>query len=307
MSEAAAAPASAPAAAAPSAEAKPTEQTTPPGAGAQAPASPKHKVKIDGAEHEVTLDELVKGYQLEGTSRKRLSEAAQLQSEAKSLEAKLKSGGREALVAAGWTPAQLEDLSVSILAAKHKTHLDEEKLKSMDPRERENLELKKKLEEYEASQKKTTETERAAKVTSATQQITGAVIATLEQFPESVRKSPVLAARVLDAWGDALDAADELEKQGVKVSPEYVAKKVAEEFRGLNKGFLSHAKDEELDELLPATVRARLAKKEHQRANENAHPELTQKPQVREGAAAGDKNPRISAPKLLRRLSGPHS
>jgi hypothetical protein len=300
MSEAVAAvPAAAPAPApeAPASEPKAAVQTS-----GQLSEPSRRTVKVDGKELQVTDDELVKGYQLEATGRARLAEASKQLAEAKSLEAKLKAGGDAALRAAGWSDDQIEELAVQVLSTKQKALLEQERLKAMDPRERENLELKQKLAEREAADKKAAEQSRTQQIDNATQRITGAVIQTLELLPESVRKSKVVAARVLDSWGEALDQADELQAKGVKITPEWIAKQVSDELRGLTGGYLTHAKDEELEELLPATVRGRIAKK----AGAGAHPDLTSKPLVRESKPppVADK-PRTTGAGLLRRIGRP--
>jgi hypothetical protein len=305
MSESVASAAPAAAAVAPASSEPENKAPASAAADVAAPSAPaKHKVKIDGAEQEVTLDELVKGYQLEGTSRKRMSEAAKLQSEAKSLESKLKAGGEAALRAAGWTEAQLEELSVQVLSAKHAQALEAERLKAMDPKERENHELKKKLQEHEEKAKKESETSRTSQIQQTQQQITNAVIETLEQFPESMRKSPLLADRCLSAWESALMSADELQAKGVQISAKRISDQVMTELRGLSTGLLTHAKDDELEQLVPSTVRARWGKKPA--PSSAGHPELAGKPVVREAKRPEDlvPVPRVKGPSLLRRLGG---
>lgn len=54
--------------------------------------STKHKVKIDGQELDISYDELVKGYQLEKSSKTRFNEAARLQKQVESFVETLRSG-----------------------------------------------------------------------------------------------------------------------------------------------------------------------------------------------------------------------
>lgn len=68
-------------------DAEPQTETAPP---AQTPAQteePRYKVKVDGRELELPISDILKGYQLEAASRKRLDEAAQLRREAEALRA----------------------------------------------------------------------------------------------------------------------------------------------------------------------------------------------------------------------------
>ena len=68
-------------------DAEPQAETAPP---TQTPAQAeeaRYKVKVDGRELELPISEILKGYQLEAASRKRLDEAAQLRREAEALRA----------------------------------------------------------------------------------------------------------------------------------------------------------------------------------------------------------------------------
>jgi hypothetical protein len=269
-------------------------------------AAPKRKVKVDGKELEVTDDELVKGYQLESTARARLAAAAKQADEVKALEAKLKSGGVEALRAAGWTDDQIEELSIAVLSEKQQAMLEQERVKALDPKERELEDLRKFKAEQEKAAKDKQQSEHQQQVSQAQSLITGAVIDTLELFPEKYRGSEILAGRVVTVWESALEQAEELTKQGIQVTPRWVADKVAAEFRGLSREVAAHAKDDELDDLIPPATRARLAKKQAAAALAAEHPALTAVPQIREGSdreSEGEKKPRVTQSQLLRRVT----
>lgn len=293
-------PASAEGAAPPAPEAK--------AAPAAATEAAKRKVKVDGAEVEVTDEELVKGYQLEASARKRMTEASTQLKQAKELEAKLKAGGAEALRAAGWSDEQIEKLSMEILATKQKGLLEQERQKSLDPKERELEELRKLKEQHEDEKKKADATKREAEVTRVHEQMTQATIATLDALPESMRGHPVVVNRVLDVLAEAIENTDELQKQGVKLTPQWAADRVMKELRQMAREAAASAKDEELEEMFPPTVRARWAKAQKAMAETTAHPALTATPQVRE-KVNGNKEapPRVPGTRLLRRLSGPSS
>lgn len=270
-------------------EAKPGEQKVDP---------PKRKVKVDGQELEVTDDELVKGFQLEKTSRSRMEQAKKESEAAKKLEAALKSPTAEALRTAGWTDEQIEDLAIQTLSKKHAAAMEEERKKKLSPEQKELEELRALKDQNEKDAKQREEEGKKAAVDNATAAVTEVTIQTLQLLPEKLRGSNEVAAMTLDVWDAALSRADELKKAGVNLTPQWVADQVTKRLRGIARELLTNAKDEDLEELMPPNLRARLGK-----AKTNEHPALTAQPQVRDKKPdAESKPPRVTQAQLMRRI-----
>lgn len=267
----------APAAAAPSAPPPATAASPPPAGGAPAVAKPgekapegdvaKHKVKVDGQEQEVTLEDLIRGYQTDQTGQKRLKDAAEKEKvlagekeKTGKVIAAAKTGDYKALIDLGLSDDEVEKLAVGLLSAKQQSVLEEERRKALDPATRELEDLRREKEQREKKDKETATAEEHKRVETATVNLRQQAIGTLDLLPPELR-SEVFAGRVIQAWEYAVEHAEEIEQRGIKVTPQYVADKVRAEAIGLYGKLLEGAKDEELDKLIPAAVLERLAKR----------------------------------------------
>lgn len=119
----------------------------------ETPSKPRFKVKVDDQELEVDEDELLRGYQLSKASNKRFEEAARIRKEAEQQAAAIKQhtatilqGLREApvetLAALG---IDVDDMSETYVASKLQRAM-------MDPKERELMDTKERLKQYEQQQ-----------------------------------------------------------------------------------------------------------------------------------------------------------
>jgi hypothetical protein len=162
-----------------------------------APASDKYRVKVDGEELEVDIDELRRGYQLSRASTKRFEEASKLYKQVQPLLS-----ARE--------KADLNGLLEGIPDDKKREwaeHYLSEWLKyqELDPKDRENLEYKKKLSHYEkqeqarkeAEQKQREEQVQAQLRSKAQQEIDDELSEVLKSIPKE-KRSPRLVARIAE-------------------------------------------------------------------------------------------------------------
>ena len=308
-----AAPAAPPAAPPPAPDAKPAPSDAGGAASPAADATPKHKVKIDGEEKEVTLDELLKGYQTEAAAQKRLKEVAE---ERKTLAAErekagkvvaaAKAGDYSALRDLGLSDDEIEQVAIKALSAKQQAKLEEERRKALDPEQRELEDLRREKEERTKAEKTKAETEQQQKVQGVKQQVTGSVIGTLDLLPEQMRKSGVVANRVLEAWEYALEHEEEITKRGIKVTPEFIAEKVKGEIREMYRSLLAGTKDEDLDAWVPEDVWGRRKPpaadpaKPAQKGEPAAHPALGGKAVVRDAATKAERKPRKTDAQVMR-------
>lgn len=295
----------------PSAVATPAAGTTgsPPAVVASDVAKPtegasaaKFKVKVDGKEMEVTQEELVKGYQLEASSRKRGQEAAEAKKSADALVAAAKAGDYEALVKAGLSDAEIEQLSINVLSKKHQAILEDERRKSLDPAQRETEDKLRELDGLKAEKKKQEESAHAQRVGAAKQQLSKAVIDTMQEFPEAIRRNEALAQNVFEAWAFCTQHPDEAKEMGIEVSPKGIYKALRLRHLDLAAAMLASASDEEREKLIPESVAASRLARAKAAAEKAAHPSLTSAPQVR-GAAKSNETPRKSQGAKLRELT----
>jgi hypothetical protein len=288
------------------------------GAGEPVPAKTEPKtytVKVDGREVKVTEDELLRGYALNSTGQKRMKEAAEVKKSAEAEKAQFgkfiqaaKQGDYAALANAGLTEDEIEGLSIKFLSAKQQSLLEQERVRAMDPKERAIMEREQALAKREAELKAHDDEKRTGSVNQVKQQFTNQVVKTLEGFPEEYRKSEFLANRVVDAWMEVYEHADELEAQGftiADVTPEAIAAAVQKEVRGLYKLMVGKAKDEELEEYVPPEIREKLMQIAKTKAEAGAHPSLTGQPIVRDTEKKDEapKN-RVTSAQLMRRAYG---
>jgi hypothetical protein len=284
-------PAAAPAAPA-AAPQKPAESAAKPGEQpkAEGAAAPKmHKVKVDGKEIDVPEEDLHKHYGTFAAGQKALKEAAETKKAAdakvSSLVQALKSADYKALTEAGLGEDEIEKLSVQFLSARQQARLEEERIKGLDPKERELEELRREKAEREKKEEESKKTQHEQDVEAIEQRLAGSVIDTLEKFHESYRRNDFVAQRVLEAWAYFEENKDDLAKKGfdiAQVTPDYIAGKVRAELRALSRQMAEAAGEDELDEFVPDSLAGRVLQRRQAKAQKEAHPALTQNPQVRD-------------------------
>lgn len=286
-----------PAAPAAATETVPTETKT------EAAPEQRFKVKVDGKDVDVPLSELQKHYGLDKASQKRMQDAAAKEKEVNSLLAKLREDPEAYFKFIEKDP---EDFAIKKIAARHKKLLEEEEIRALSPEQRESRELKEKVSQLEKEKADEKAALRTVKVDNAKQQIVSAVISTLETFPEKYRKNDALAMQVFAHWEHAVENAEELQRAGVKIGPEYIRDRVLQAMRGLSTDFLSESKDDEIEAMVPpaalAKLKAKIREQMIEEGKKGIHPTLTQDPKVRSTKTEPDK-PRMSPNRLLRNIT----
>lgn len=242
-------PDAAPAAAAPAAA------ITPPAAAGGAPADAvakgaaeapktdpaKHKVKVDGKEAEVTLEELIRGYQTDQAGQKKLKEASdkekalgvERENLGKAIKA-AKAGDYKALVELGLTEEEIDTLSVKVLSERQHAALEKERRDALDPEKRELEDLRRERDARKKQDEEREQGDKQKQIADAEDQITDHVVNTLKALPPEMRDD-YFASRVLEVWEYAIEHAEEIEKRGIKVTPQYIAEKVKAEGLALAK------------------------------------------------------------------------
>lgn len=193
-----------------------------PGHAAEAKSSAKHKVKVDGNEMEVSLDELLQGFQLSKASTRRFQEAAELQKQAVGLISKIKEDPWEALKELGYDVDELAE----------KRTADRFEWAQKPEHERKMIEMERELQRYkqgEEETKKSQETQKQAQLRDTVfrevDDEIGAVLASA-----GVKPTPRLIARLaesmianLDANGERLPAAKAYEKTQQDLKDEVIS------------------------------------------------------------------------------------
>jgi len=141
------------------AKGKPSEQT----------AQEKYKVKVNGKEEEVTLEDLKRSYNLDKASRQRFDEAAKKIKDAENLKNMYSSKEWDNLLKAGWTEEELEERAADfIIKRAQKKSMTPEQLKQMEieedykrlkKKELDAVELKNRIAEQQANELKAKETQ----------------------------------------------------------------------------------------------------------------------------------------------------
>jgi hypothetical protein len=255
-------------------------------------------ITVDGKEVPLT-PEMVREFQKQAAADKRLQEAATAKKSVEAEKAKidgmvaaLKKGDHKALLSAGLSEDDIEQLSIGFLSGKVQAQVEAERLKGLDPREREFEELKRWKAEQEAKQKEaeeqtkqTAQQEQQAKVQEYLGSYKNDVAKTIAALPEEYRDNLLVQRIVQDGWAHVYTNADELMAQGKlraeDVDPVAIAKDVVAHVRDLYRATLSKAKDTELSELLPPEIKDKFLTTEKAKAGKEAHPSLTGAPQVR--------------------------
>lgn len=272
------------------------------GKAVEAAPEQKFKQKINGKEEEVSLTELQKHYGTFAASQKAMKEASDLKKQAEEAIGHLSKGTRQALEAAGLTKEQIRSIAIETLAEEHQALLEDERKKGLTNEQRELEEARAQLKAAEEEKKKLSDAQQAEKVSKAKAQITGAVIETLKQFPESVQRNEMLANQVFHAWAYVIEHPAQAKELGIEATPAGIHKALVKRQRELVREMMIHDKDEELDEYLAPTVKGRLFKTQKAAAEAAAHPALTGKSETRSTQTA---NPAPGKPrnKILREMT----
>jgi hypothetical protein len=171
----------------------------------QTQSAPDHgklyEVKINGTSVKVTLDEMMKGFQLGSAAHQRFQEAANAKKQAEQLLGKLKQNPIEAALEAGVSEDTFREMVEQYLYGKIK--YDE-----MTPEQRELAELKKYKEGMEKTQKEREELEKTSKHEQEVLHYQNQYIESYEKaFAEAgVAKSEGAIQRVAQIQLDALEA-----------------------------------------------------------------------------------------------------
>ena len=120
---------------------------------AEDPSYSKHKVKVNGKELEVTLDDLKRSYGLDKASHQRFNEAVEKLKEAENIKKMLSSKNIEILKNNGWTDEEIEEQAAEYLIKLSKDKSLTPEQRAQKERDEEYLRLKKEKEDREKYEK----------------------------------------------------------------------------------------------------------------------------------------------------------
>jgi len=211
------------------------------------PENKKYKVKIDGKEVEVTEDELLKGYQSSKSASKRFNEAAKMRKEADQLIEFMKTQPVQVIEQLGHN---FREIAEQYLIQK----LEEE---SMDPKDRELLDAKRKLQEYEEREKQLAqqrEQEEYAKMKSSyEEQIDTQISDTLQK--SGLPKTPYTVKRMAQYLSRALE-------NNLELAPNDVVELVRKDYYNDLTSYLGGYDGDKLLEVMPKDVVEKIRKAE---------------------------------------------
>jgi hypothetical protein len=223
--------------------------------------TPKYKVTINGAEAEVTLEELQRGYAHANAANQQLRQAAEDRKQAKILLQTLKENPRQILKS---LPGFDEDQFVnSILDEKIRRELDDARMASLSPEQREALELKERVAKYEkqeAEREKAMKSEKFQKIADQyREEVMSEILTSLEgqqvpqkYVPHLIKEIAMHKANTLKQGYNGKD------KQAIPIA--VIAKKVLEDFHETQKGLFSQADPDHLLKILGKEGVAKLIK-----------------------------------------------
>lgn len=201
----------------------------------------KFKVKLDGQEREVDLDTLIKGYQLEQVSHKRLQEAAkerQLAQQAKALFEEMRQNPARLWDVAKQLGHNPYDLAANImLEAIEEQNLTPEQKEARTAKQ-EAAEAKKRLEEYERHFK---QQQQQALAQAAAQEIDAEIGQYLSSTQDKV--APRQVARAVEYMLAALN------HTGQRMPFAQAMERVSQDYAAEREELLSRLADEDLDKL----------------------------------------------------------
>jgi hypothetical protein len=214
---------------------------------AEAPVQ-KYKVKVDGAEQEVTLDNLLKGYQLESSSRKRMEEAAQLRKQTEQERWNFQQSMAKAKQDPEWALKQLGIDDVSNWAYQKALKDLERKLESEEERgNRESREELEELRKWRAEQQKTAqERELQTAIQREATTVENEVTSILAQHKWSSK--PALLLRVAEIMHASLS------RKGAPLSATQAFEMMRKSYPQELNDYLDAVPDEELPQLFPKYV-----------------------------------------------------
>jgi hypothetical protein len=262
----------------------------------------QHTLKVGGKERKVTTAELVRLAQLNENAELTTKEARELEKRARGVLESFEKDPRGAAARAlkEFGGKDLREVAIELLNDEMAATLEEERKKALDPDARELEELRAKEKKRAEDDKTAAEKKREAEVTRVQQNITQAVIATLEELPESFRKNDLVAQTALDAWAYVVENVDELRKSGAdlkKITPKAVAAEVMRQLRQTAKQIAAHPEE-------PAPAAEAAAADVKPKAEQ--HPALTSVPQIRSGTTTRTEDkaePRLTSSQLVRRAT----
>lgn len=173
--------------------------------------SRKHRVKVDGKESEVDFDELVKGYTHGAAANARMREAAEARKELEAARQR-----ERQLLESMRNPDSIFEIAkrqgIDIDSYMHDRVLKKMQYEMMSPEERASYERDRKLEQYEAREKKEAEARQKAELERMRQhavtELETNILAHLEKQGGNV--SPAVVGRAVDAMIAAMQAGQEI-------------------------------------------------------------------------------------------------
>lgn len=209
-----------------------------------------YEVKVDGESFQVTLDEMMKSFQLGSSAHKKFQEAAQLRKEAKVLQDQLVVNPIEAAIKAGASPQALRELMESYL-------YEQIKYDEMSPEEKELQELRKFKESQEQERVEREKQSRQAQIEQETQyhaeQLQAEYTAALEK--SSVPATENAISRIAQIQLDAANA-------GYDIPVEQAVGAYVKEQQSLVNSYIKQLNEDQIESIIGKEKLDALRKKE---------------------------------------------
>ena len=217
------------------------------------PQSSKHRVKVDGEESDVSIEELIAGYSRTKAANNRFQQAAQERKIAEQLK-KEADEARTRLKSDPWSV--LKELEVDPRSAAEEFLIKQLELEALTPEQRAALEdsnkkdkerkdLEERIRKYEEKEAKEKEAKEQAEIQEKTQYFVKELESSMMEALQTSKlpKTNAIVAKVADKMLEAFD-------RGIDMPPKHAIRLVEEELVQLKKAFLEDLDPDRLAEFL---------------------------------------------------------
>lgn len=201
-------------------------------AAAQKAEAARHKVKVNGEEKEVDLDELIRGYQLREASDAKFRTAAEKEKAAESRAGEvnriltaMKDNPDEFVEGAMRLGVDPVKLAESILTKRVNAEMEAEEEAQMSPEQKERKALEKRIAEYEAKEAKAAEAQKKAEEAKQVEANKAATDAAADEYGQKLVEALELTKLPKNDQTalELLDLLEENVRRGLPVEPKYLA------------------------------------------------------------------------------------
>lgn len=244
------------------------------------PNTALYEVKVDGESIKVTLDEMMKGFQLGSAAHKKFQEAARAQKEARQLEEMLKTNPIEAAFKAGVSPQAMRELMEKYL-------YDQIKYEELSPEQRELEDLRRFKAEQEQQRQAQKEQEQKAQQQKEIEYYQTQYVASYEAALQKagIPKSETAVSRIAQIQLDALE-------NGWEMPVEMAVDQFASEQRSLVDKYIESLTEDQVEQVLGKDRLKAIRKKELAKlknpVSSNTRVESNQQQQKTEKISASD-------------------